>query len=450
LILATLEELIKDEEYLDLAITREKVERDPQTGLPNISYDSILEHPDTPVEDWGIVGDILGITKLSAKNNLAYGNHTWVLNERRTTTGLLEQYAYLRAKTATGTAEKRKLRLKEALRRLSLYEKSLPSHPESSDVLHAEKGKTLRELLEEKVGEYEVSKSSYALPIERKSNTKAVIKALGVPPSTVYRIRNIFPEHFKEERLEFRDLVDITKEYVEKLGRPLKPELKIGILTGFLKNITAYHDEVIKSGAFEDEKGNVSAQSLKYSPGYVFSYSPRDSSEFTKQLDDIEEGAFIYHDSYGKVGTFKGRVTEENVEKVIIDIPGEGVLKFVVNRKSLYPDWEDEKPVPESILLPDGTLFSSNQNYGFYGEHSAAYRALVEQKLPGDNLALRIVAEASKEGIISRNRALQELPKEFDKKPSVLEATLNRLVRMNVMSETSEGYKLNPHVLTPA
>ena len=87
-------------------------------------------------------------------------------------------------------------------------------------------------------------------------------------------------------------------------------------------------------------------------------------------------------------------------------------------------------------------------NYQFHGEHGPAYKALVRQYLPDDDLALRIVAEATKspEGIIDWNRAGKYLPKEFRVRPDLLEDAFRRIVNANLMTETGEGYKLRPLV----
>ena len=117
---------------------------------------------------------------------------------------------------------------------------------------------TLEELLEEKAREYEVSRSTYALPIRDRSDLKEISKVLKRGVTDVYIMRRDFPKYFmkddleKKDSLEIRDLVSLVIDYVKQLERPSQPKLKLKRLTKYLDNITAYHNGVIKSG---DEKG---------------------------------------------------------------------------------------------------------------------------------------------------------------------------------------------------
>lgn len=86
--------------------------------------------------------------------------------------------------------------------------------------------------------------------------------------------------------------------------------------------------------------------------------------------------------------------------------------------------------------------------YEFCGEHGAAYEALVRRHLPGDDIALRLVAELTKEEI-DWNRAGQELPKLFKVPDDKVFDTLELLAGKGIAIQTDTGYILNSSVLTP-
>ena len=125
-LVARLDELT--EEYFNLAVVAGFIDRNPETGIPEIDYVSILQHPDTPIEDWKTIEDILGVKENSARTNF-HSTHKWVFNEDGVnTTGLLERYIYMRARTSRRKIlEDRKLELKQSLEKLYAYEKHLYS-----------------------------------------------------------------------------------------------------------------------------------------------------------------------------------------------------------------------------------------------------------------------------------------------------------------------------------